>query len=142
MVAGIQNGEALVAIFGCWPSFHDAELLAVRLESDKSHYGALEADVHVFEMTREVDERGCFVLKNHSLVRFRFRGLADVELDDFKSSNVLSSLEIDDIEVIDNQRCPYSVVFDAILGCELSFKCQEIAVLSVEAFGVGNEYHA
>ena len=134
MIAGIQNQEALTSIFGYWPSFHDAELLAVRLDSDPKCFGSLETDLHVFEMTSEVDDRGFFVLAHHQLVCLRFCGLTDLELVDFQRGNILDSLEIEAIEVTDNQRCSFDIAFNAILGCALYFKCQEVAVFSVKPY--------
>jgi hypothetical protein len=46
----IINGEALVDRFGGWPSFHDAEVYGLRLESGQRTDGLvrLQLDVHVF----------------------------------------------------------------------------------------------
>src|SRR5579871_2051209 len=73
-MAGIENQEALTRIFGDWPSFHDAEVLSLVLgrHGIEDRPGpTLEARIHVFQMTGEVDERGYFRLGNHTLVVLR-----------------------------------------------------------------------
>jgi hypothetical protein len=72
-VVAIKNHTALTSIFGEWPSFHDAELIALRFGIE-SKLSWIEADVHVFEMTSDIDSRGYFDLKNHTLVTMRFDG--------------------------------------------------------------------
>jgi hypothetical protein len=76
-MAEIAGAELLTRVFGYWPSFHDAEVVRVALSRAPAYReGAfLEADVHAFEMTSDVDERGYFVLRHHVLVSFRFEAV-------------------------------------------------------------------
>lgn len=53
----VENAAALEAIFGRWPSFHDAEVLRVALDRSGDDGPTLELVVHVFVMTGEVDAR-------------------------------------------------------------------------------------
>ena len=48
--AHFENEEKLIDIFGYWPSFHDAEILRIRLDRAGSDGPSLTADIHVFEM--------------------------------------------------------------------------------------------
>lgn len=62
--SSIDAAGALVEIFGYWPAFHDAEVIAVRLDrSGVSGSPELEADVHVFEMTSTVTPDGFYELR-------------------------------------------------------------------------------
>jgi hypothetical protein len=66
----IDNHELLTRIFGTWPSFHDAEVLTVRLDRSGNSADdgpALEAAIHVFRMTSEIDSRGYYVSKRTTL---------------------------------------------------------------------------
>jgi hypothetical protein len=134
-MAGIRNEHLLTDIFGYWPTFCEARVLSVLLDHDPEHYAALEARIHVFEMTSEVDEAGHFVFKNHTIVVLRFQGLADVEICDFWPANVLEGLEIERISP-ENRAVSFAVEFDAINGFGDSFKCQGISVTSVEPYEV------
>ncbi len=45
----IAGAERVLDIFGAWPSFHDAEVLSLRLDrSGLSGGPELEAEIHVF----------------------------------------------------------------------------------------------
>ena len=134
-MASIQNAHLLTDIFGYWPTFHDAEVHSVLLEHDQEHGSVLEAKIHVFEMTSEVDDRGYYVLDKHTLVLLRFLGLTDLELCDFNHQNVMFGLGIKDIGDEANS-VSFEVDFDASYGLAASFKCQEITVLSAAAYQV------
>ncbi len=96
----VHGAEQLVRVFGYWPSFHDAEVLRFCLDRS-GHEGAwgptAECIVHVFEMTSEVSPEGYYILKNHSLVTFRFLEVVEIELFDFNHQNALWGLEITNI---------------------------------------------
>ena len=67
----IDNQELVTRIFGRWPSFHDAEVLSVRLDrgvNGEADEPSLEAAIHVFQMTAEIDSRGYYVRKNNTVV--------------------------------------------------------------------------
>src|SRR5215213_7267846 len=95
----IVNGHLLTYVFGRWPSFHDAEVLRLTLDrgEDYSHGPNLQALIHVYEMTSQVDERNMYVLKNHVIVTFRFFEVVEVRLEGFNQQNVLWDLSIIDI---------------------------------------------
>lgn len=87
----IQGAELLTSVFGYWLSFHDAEV--VRMESVRVASPAegpdLLADVHAFEMTNEVGPDGCFVLRHHVLVAFRFRVVDQLQVVGWNNQNAL-----------------------------------------------------
>ncbi len=95
----IANSTAITSVFGRWPSFHDAEVLRLELcrQFDAPFSPALVAEVHVFSMTSQVDERGYFVCDNHSIVVLKFDGVDGLELGGFNHQNALSGLVISDV---------------------------------------------
>jgi hypothetical protein len=133
---GIVNRRALVERFGCWPSFHDAEVVAVRLDSGQRSQRppSAELDIHVFEMTSETDEDGFFILRLHTLVTLRFDGLIEIELDGFGSQNSLDSLELGGSPGGDDG---FVVELPANVGLGGALRCQAATVLSVEPFEPG-----
>jgi hypothetical protein len=58
----IANSQALTSRFARWPSFHDADVLRVRLDRRTREPPSLEAEIHLWEGTPEVDARGSYVL--------------------------------------------------------------------------------
>src|SRR2546430_2010308 len=93
----IRGEEKLKAIFGAWPSFHDAEVWSLAYERVPDGF-SVAAVIHAFQMTSEVDARGYYVLKNHAKVRIRFDRCSDVALDGFNHQNVLFGLDITEPE--------------------------------------------
>jgi hypothetical protein len=78
----VTGHEQLTAIFGRWPSFHDAEVLSVRLERDgrdRWESPALYAKVHVFAGRRNEASSTGVEFYNHTLVTFRFNQVFDLE---------------------------------------------------------------
>jgi len=65
----IENSEAITSLFGYWPSFHDAEVIQISISRFSEHGGApsLSADVHVFEMTRQLNSDTTFATSTPSL---------------------------------------------------------------------------
>jgi hypothetical protein len=140
-MAEIKGKALLEDIFGYWPSFHDAEVIAVRLhraqpvaEGSDVHRVTLETDVHVFESTTEVDARGYYVLKNHTLVTLAFRGIDQLEMEGFNPQNALFELELKDISDRGFDALRWEVAFVAAHGMEASFNCESIEVVRAEPF--------
>jgi immunity protein 50 of polymorphic toxin system len=59
----VENGKALTEAMGYWPSFHDANVLAVARDDH-----AFTLTVHLFAMTDQIDPAGYFILEKHHLV--------------------------------------------------------------------------
>src|SRR6266436_3276343 len=132
----IQNRYPLTDIFGRWPSFHDAEVLRILLDRGESKLfrPSLEATIHVFEMTSEIDERNRYVLKNHLAVTIRFIEIYNLSMKDFNHQNVLQGLNIDDISDPELERIKFEVSFDGIFGVSVKLQCKSISVVSVEPY--------
>lgn len=89
-----EGAEAVRRWFGSWPSFHDAEVLEVHLVRD----GVSRLRVHCWIMSDCVDKDGYYVHEKEAVVTFELEGLKDLELADFSSQNVLSSLRVDRLD--------------------------------------------
>jgi hypothetical protein len=132
----IQNSHLLTDIFGRWPSFHDAEVLSIVLDRDgaRPFTPYLQATIHVFEMTSQIDVRGSYVLKNHVAVTFRFIGIYELRLEGFNQQNVLQGLSIHDVSDRQLERIKFEVSFDGIFGVSAKFQCNSIGIESVEPY--------
>jgi hypothetical protein len=132
----IAGAEKLIAVFGHWPSFHDAEVVWMNLDR-RPHgegYGpTLEALVHAFEMTSEVSPDGYYVSRHHSLVHLRFRHVLGLRLEDFNFQNVLFGLGISELRERRWEHMQFQVQFDSSHGVEASFQCHAVEVVSVTA---------
>jgi hypothetical protein len=141
-MATIGNSEALTRIFGRWPLFHDAEVLSISLdrEGQYPYYGpTLDMAIHVFEMTSEVDDRGYYVLRHHTLVRFRFHQVVEVALEGFNHQNDLYGLNIIDISERQMEWVRFGVKLDSSFGVGAAFHCRAVTVLSVEPYNPQTE---
>jgi len=126
----IKNAAAITAIFGRWPSFHDAEIVSVSLTREGENGPLLETVIHVFDATAEVDREGRYVLKNHTLVRLRFSGVQeDVSIRWFNHQNVISSLHLAPHE---SEGGTILVEMPSTYGAAISFTCSEVAVVSTQ----------
>ncbi len=130
----VANAQRLEEAFGSWPSFHDAEVLTMRLDRSGAVGPTLDAQVYVFEMTSEVDAAGFFVLKNQVVVSLRFSNVALERLRWFNEQNALSELFIDEIPDESNEGRTLAVRFESSYGVEASFRCGAIEVLEVEPY--------
>lgn len=134
----IIGSEKLIKIFNHWPTFHDAEILKIILDrtaKNKNDFGpTMDVVIHVFEMTKEIDKKGFFVLKNHTLATVRFNDVANLQLDCFNHQNAILGLEISKAENQKSVLNNFKVYFDPATGVSIEFLCSSIEVLEVEPF--------
>lgn len=117
----ILNYKAVTDLYGHWPSFHDANVIAYEISND-----IINLALHNWQMTKEVDEKGYFVLKDHSLVSFRFKDIYDVNMDSFASGNILFGLEF-----IPNSDASFKVELDSVMDMSGSFSARSGEVISI-----------
>jgi hypothetical protein len=130
LVDDIQDSALLERVFDRWPSFHDAEILTLRL--DRGPGGpSIETTIHVREMTSEVDERGYYVLRNHTLATLRFSGIDRLELADFNHQNSIDDIDISRCEA---EGYKFEVEWQGSNGCDAHFVCKSIRVVSVKPY--------
>lgn len=122
----ILGAEKVIAIFGKWPTFYDAEVWSVGC--DRTERGAdVTAVVHVFEASSKIDLRGDYQLAKHTRVTFRFSDCADIELENFNGQNALSLLDVG-CEPSDTDR-PFRVIFAGTYGLDGHLSCRQIEVV-------------
>ena len=90
-VKDISEAAVLHDWFGYWPGFHDAEIVSLHLNRKGSSF----LRVHTWEMTKEVDEKGCYVLAKHVVVEFILESVSGLRLDGFSQQNVIFGLAIE-----------------------------------------------
>lgn len=87
----IDGGQALIDWFGAVPSFHDGEVLGLRLERD----GVSSLVVRGHRMTSETDARGYFILDRKFVATFGLEGIDMLRLEDFTAHNIIYGLSIE-----------------------------------------------
>jgi hypothetical protein len=131
----ITGAEQLVAVFGYWPSFHNAEVLWLRLDRRASGDGCygptLDALIHAFEITNETGAAGAYVLRHHVLVHLRFSDVVELRLGGFNNQNALMGLTVTDLRDRQMDRVKLAVRFDSAFGADASFRCYGAEVVSV-----------
>ena len=133
----IVNSETLTASFGGWPSFHDAEVVALRLDrGDKTRDPWLETDIHVWQGSPEVDARGYFVGRLHTLVTLRFEGVDELWLYGLNHQNALWDLELEDLSELETAGVRWGVGMPTSFGLAGNFVCAGIAVVAARPYAV------
>lgn len=130
----VTNSRAVTEIFGYWPSFHDAEVLTMHLDRAGDDGPSLEVRIHVFEMTSEVDARGYYVLRKHTLVTLRFADILLSNLRWFNHQNSLSGLRIFQAESDASDGHGIVVSFGSNHGVEADLTCRRATVVAVEPY--------
>jgi hypothetical protein len=122
----IGNAKLVTDVFGEWPSFHDAEILRITLQREPRS-ASLVCVFHLFKASSEIDETGHFVLRDHTLVTLLFGEIDFKSLTEFNHQNVIDNLNI-------TGRRPFLVDIPANNGCDATFSCETIDVLSVAPY--------
>jgi len=112
------------------PSFHDAEVLAVRLDRRGASGPILEMDVHMFEVGRELTTGGTHVLRRHQLVKLRFSGMVLERLEGFNEQNVLWDLSIEEVKPKHAGGARLAVRVESSYGVSASFQCSDAEVVA------------
>lgn len=140
----IINREALEERFGDWPSFHDAEVQAVRLDSGQrmDRKPSVELDIHTFAIDG-VRADGHLNFIRHTLVTLGFEGAESIVLDGFGPQNVLFDLELDDLGNDAPGSARILVSLPSSNGLGGSLRCEQVVVLAASDFEPGSRsvYH-
>ena len=130
----VKGHEQLTSIFGRWPSFHDSEVLSIRLEREGEDCWTsptLYSTVHVFTGRRNDNSRTGVEFYNHTLVTFRFNLVVNLELSGFNQQNAIFDLIIETPANAPTET-PIDVTFQPSFGVALTFSCQSAEIVSVE----------
>jgi hypothetical protein len=121
----IPGAADVLAWFGYWPTFHDAEVLSIALNRSGESCVAIQA----WEITPEIDPSGSFVLAKHAVVTFRLTGfpqdewgITRTEIASFNGQNVLSGAVVKKIQN------GYELVLEGIHGVDGSIVCERMSV--------------
>lgn len=135
----IRGSDKLTAIFGRWPSFHDAEVVDVHIwrggKGRNDLFPVLTMKLCLWEPAGRIDSRGYFTSRNHTLATLRFHGLEDgLQLDDFNCQNVIFGLRIEPQERNEGASPCFEVALDPCYGISGSFRCREIEVVEATPY--------
>ena len=136
----IKGSEKLLQIFGHWPSFHDAEIINLHLwrgnvnpEMDLYQFPVLTLDVHHWELTKQVDAKGYFVLQHHTRTTLTFSDVQTVHLNGFNHQNAILGLSIKRLERAKLPSPYFSVEIVAAFGLEALLTCLSVEVTTAFA---------
>jgi hypothetical protein len=90
VVTPVPGADHLIAWFGEWPSFHDAEVLNVHLDRT----GPSRVQIHTWKRTNDLDGEGYYIVAKHVVVTFQLQGVNELALDGFSAQNVISGLSL------------------------------------------------
>lgn len=124
----IRNRALLVDAMGCWPSFHDSNVLSARRDGD-----SCEVTFHVFHMTNEVDARGYFVLTHHHRVRMTMSGVSECSLPVGYQTDTLFDL------LIEGTEGAVTLTFSSVTDQDWSARCREVSIDAVVPCGPRGE---
>jgi len=130
---GIVGHEKLLERFGHWPSFHDAEVISVRLERDRGEPltgPVLTFVFHLFRIEVAPDDPA----RDNTVTSICFREVESLRLFDFNHQNAISGLAIATSYCQKLSGPIFSVEIKPGFGLSCSFSCTQIEVLSVEPY--------
>ena len=121
----IPGAADVVAWFGYWPSFRNAEVLSITL--DRLYPSRIVVDTRT--RTNEVDARGYYVVDKHAIVTFVLedflldrQGITNTQIDGFNHQNVLSSLTVR--KTLEG----YDLILNGIYGVSASISARRLLV--------------
>jgi hypothetical protein len=91
IVETLPGAEKLITWMGCWPSFHDAEILSLELNRE----GVSLLQIHTWNLLSDVDGQGFLKTDKHCIVTFLLEEIFNLEFVQFNHQNVIFGLEID-----------------------------------------------
>jgi hypothetical protein len=93
MFPAILGADAVVAWFGQWPSFHDAEILSLHINRG----GLSMIRIHTWNLSTRLDRTGHFVREREAILTFEFAGIKTLRLhgEDADTQNVIQGLGIE-----------------------------------------------
>jgi len=128
----IDRSHLVSDVFGRWPSFHDAEVLRLRIDHQGEAGPWLEADIYAYEMTSRIEDRGFYVLDKRHVITLRFDGLVGLDLRWFGQQNVISTLALEEASDDEEPAVGWHVDLGSSVGMEAEFRCTSVRVMAVE----------
>ena len=133
----IAEHEKLIAHFGLWPSFHDAEVHSLNLHRPAQtatgrNIPTLELQLRGWVLKQEISDAGFYKLHGDAIVHFQFEGVFDLQIEGFNNQNVLSSMNlelVDDPGIAGNSAL--KVELEHCYEFEASFKARAARIISI-----------
>ena len=130
----IPGTEEVLSALGCWPSFHDAEVIHFSQSrgatpAEQKSEAQLDVQVREYETRHEDTAQYELVLIKNVVIRFVFAGVEEVQVEDFNFQNVIDSLEIRQDTEEPKQRIRVEV--ESIYGFGATWLCRSAEVASV-----------
>lgn len=133
-LSALAGAEMVVAEFGAWPSFHDAEVLSFELErsslvATSSAVARMKVHVRRYEPSNEGTAEYHLALVKSVVIAFRFTGIEALEVSEFNHQNVIDSIAVSEASTPSGARI--SVEVESIFGFGGQWRCRTAEVVSV-----------
>ena len=130
--AFVANTAKVIAIYGGWPTFHDAEVVSLSL--DRGNFSDIEPSMVVrvwtFKVHRDqTDSNGYYRTTDYSIVTFRFNCPDEWSVEGFNHQNVLAEITFEFIDGL------VHVTMCGLYGIHAAFRCSSASVEAVELLG-------
>ncbi len=119
----VAGANLVVARFGSWPEFHDAEVTRLLLLAQDR---VLELDLRAFKQESQTDSKGFYKRSLMSLITIQFREIANLQLADFNEQNAIFAL------ALNSQNNRINVKISPSYGLRAAFDCAKAEVISVQ----------
>ena len=136
----IERAERLTSTFGYWPSFHDAEVIEFNLwrgdvdpDAKRYTFPTLTTKIHLWEITSELDARGYYVLRHHTLATLRFHDVSELHMEGFNHQNAIYGLSITSAPM-EGFPQRLHVEFEPAFGVTATFYCLRAEVIDAQPF--------
>lgn len=135
----IRGSEKLIAVFGEWPTFHDAEIVLFSAERAVpvkvgDNIARLVIHLRSYDPIGEGTANYQMVLTKSVLAKFVFSLASNFELFDFNHQNVINSFTVSPFQT--NEPANLSVKIESIWGFGGSFHCSRVELEFVEILPV------
>lgn len=124
----LPGGAELCNWYGGVPSFHDAEIIELRLH--RTEPSSLR--IRTWKMTGNVDDEGMFVIEKRMVVAFILEEITDLELSGFNQQNVIDGL------FVSQNSAGFQLVLEHIWGLSGSITAQRIKIEFEPALALEN----
>ena len=128
----IANSHRVIEVFGERPSFHDAEILSIRLDRRGP---SLEAVIYVHSIGPLNADTGYFELLHKSIVTMKFDRIILHEVGDFNHQNVIFGLHIEHVTAGSRK---FDVRAEPCYGGDFHLECDAISVVDVKPWVHGD----
>lgn len=123
----LDHYELVKDVYGCWPSFHDAEVHSIFMDRTHVMFGEIsdprvELVIHCLDIKNNV---------NTHLIHLEFSDVRDLTLAGFNHQNAILGLLFEELPGDSSGNTPFKVTLDHAHGVEGSFIASRGKVRSV-----------